>query len=649
MRLLAHIRRMGILLFLSHIYLNMSANNTFLNSLIDFSDSLKLELIKRPLTKKEKMQIYAELTSAYSSFDIDSVLFYAPITISLAAELNDNITEQTNYCHWGIAFCFRNNYDSAFFCINKAREIAIKQNDKKTLARTYLSDAFIYKHQNKFLTAIEYHLKALSIIEEIEDKTEYIYSNITNTLTTLGELNRRLNNMTVAIEYLDKAIEASKEIMPHADRYEWRITKIYNEYAEIYLSQDDLNKALEYATKAYNIYTGTFILNRCHTQVLLAKIYLRLNDLKKAKSHAQEAMNNADIIKDEKMYSSAKLVLSNIYLMQKNYAEAEEIALNIWQTDSTDIHESQLVLFNIILANIYNHNEEKAVSYLEKYAEMNKEYSKKSFQTTVADLSIKYETDKKELRITLLEKEKQLYTWLGGLGIVIIILGSGTFSYRSRLNKQKIKQLEQEKQLIAAQALLDGETTERSRLARDLHDGLGGLLSVLKLSLNNLDYTSVTEKQQAHLTKACDILEESNNELRRIAHYMMPASLMKLGLKTSLSDFSKAIPGVSFQYQGKDIRLDERLEVTLYRCTYELINNAIKYADATMIDVQLLVDNHFISLSVLDNGKGFDPENITEGSGLENIQTRIAVFNGKMHINSSPESGTEIIIEIELA
>lgn len=228
-----------------------------------------------------------------------------------------------------------------------------------------------------------------------------------------------------------------------------------------------------------------------------------------------------------------------------------------------------------------------------------------------------------------------------------MILGSGLFFYRNRLNKQKIKQLEQEKQLVATQALLDGETAERSRLARDLHDGLGGLLSVLRLNLNEIKRTSLDKEDEMYFAKVLKILDESNKELRRIAHHMMPASLTKTGLKTSLSDFCQAIPCVTFQYHGKNIRLDEHLEIILYRCTYELINNALKYADATKIDVQLLVENNFISLSVYDNGVGFDPTSVTKGSGLDNIRTRIATFNGKMHINSSTDNGTEITIEIE--
>jgi signal transduction histidine kinase len=94
-------------------------------------------------------------------------------------------------------------------------------------------------------------------------------------------------------------------------------------------------------------------------------------------------------------------------------------------------------------------------------------------------------------------------------------------------------------------------------------------------------------------------------------------------------------------------RLDNRLEVLIYRCAYELVNNAVKHAQAGIINVQLMIDNGVISLTVHDNGIGFDPQTIKLGVGLENIRNRIAVYNGKMTIHSSPDKGTEISIEIE--
>lgn len=202
--------------------------------------------------------------------------------------------------------------------------------------------------------------------------------------------------------------------------------------------------------------------------------------------------------------------------------------------------------------------------------------------------------------------------------------------------QEQIKQLEKEKQLIATQSVLDGETAERSRLARDLHDGLGGMLSVVKLNLEKGNYNKVTE-----------LLDESIEELRRVAHHIMPESLMYAGLKVSLEDFCCVIPNAHFQFIGEDTRLDRSLEVMLYRCAYELINNAVKYANASQINIQLAFHQSVIALSVDDNGIGFDPKEVVSGTGLKNIRTRVLAHNGVLTIRSAPGQGTEVIIEIE--
>jgi signal transduction histidine kinase len=317
--------------------------------------------------------------------------------------------------------------------------------------------------------------------------------------------------------------------------------------------------------------------------------------------------------------------------------------------------ESRNAVENIVLANIYMGNTEKAVLFFKKYLELTQQYSEKSFQNTVSDLSIKYDTEKKEMRITILEKEKDFILWIGVACATILLLVIILLFVRYHLSKQKrkiaeqqLKHAKQEQELIATQAVLDGETGERSRLARDLHDGLGGMLSVVKLNLKDIKHSATMEPTEVErFSMALSMLDQSIGELRRVAHHIMPESLMRYGLKVSLEDFCHAISNAHFQYIGEDSRLDNRLEVMIYRCAYELVNNATKHASATAINVQLMIDDGLISLTVQDNGVGFDPLTITSGMGLENIRARIAVYNGKMSIRSSPETGTEICIEIE--
>jgi signal transduction histidine kinase len=144
------------------------------------------------------------------------------------------------------------------------------------------------------------------------------------------------------------------------------------------------------------------------------------------------------------------------------------------------------------------------------------------------------------------------------------------------------------------------------------------------------------------------MLDESISELRRVAHHMMPESLMRYGLKASLTDFCHSIPSVEFHYFGNDQRLDSKLEIAIYRAAHELINNALKHAEATQINVQLIQEDDRISLIIHDNGKGFDPATTTKGMGLENIRNRIAAYNGSFVVDSTVGKGTEINVEIKL-
>lgn len=594
------------------------------------------------LSGKEQFSTYETLSYYYRYHSPEKSLTYAQEALVVSEREKNKLWISISYSSIGQSYMMKGEYDIAYDYYLKGLNIAIDEKIDHQEAYIYVALGSLYSRQARPITALDYYLKALSIYQKhegIRDKMQ-----VGMILTNIGGLYRGLEDVDHAIYYLEKAREIAEEL-----DYNEIKSNIYYDLGDAYRQKKEYDKALDYALKSLDI--CRLLGNKKMVEAInlgsIALIYSEgfKND-NEAEKYALEGVNLARELNDPHILIGAWRVLSDIYLSLKRYMEAETACMNAWNIDSTNIDQTAYIAHNIGLVNMHLGNREKATYYLSKSVEISRSLSNKGFQNTLIDLSTKYETEKKELRIVTLEQEKQLYTWMAVLGVVAIILGSGTFFYRNRLNKQKIKQLEQEKQLVATQALLDGETAERSRLARDLHDGLGGLLSVLKLNLNEIDKTSLTKKDEEYYEKVSEILEESNKELRRIAHHMMPASLMKTGLNTSLSDFCHAIPGVTFQYQGKDIRLDERLEVTLYRCTYELINNAVKYADATKIDVQLLVEDNLISLSVYDNGIGFDPTSVTTGSGLENIRTRIATFNGKMYISSS-ENGTEIIIEIE--
>ncbi|MDR1379934.1 MAG: histidine kinase [Tannerella sp.] len=263
-------------------------------------------------------------------------------------------------------------------------------------------------------------------------------------------------------------------------------------------------------------------------------------------------------------------------------------------------------------------------------------------------LSLYAQSGAESLTGALFGNGKLLYWGLGTACIIALLLAFGLLIYRHRFRAMQARQLNGEKQLIATQAVLDGETAERSRLARDLHDGVGGMLSAVKLNLNEIRNSAAPgNAEQTRFGDTLKILDQSIVELRRIAHQVMPETLMRYGLKTSVEDFCHTVPNAHFQYFGSEDRLDYRLEVLLYRCACELVNNAVKYADAADIHIQLMIEDGLASLTVHDNGVGFDPLKDTIGTGLRNMRTKVLAYNGNMYIKSVPGKDTEVSIEIE--
>jgi signal transduction histidine kinase len=174
------------------------------------------------------------------------------------------------------------------------------------------------------------------------------------------------------------------------------------------------------------------------------------------------------------------------------------------------------------------------------------------------------------------------------------------------------------------------------------------MLSVAKLKMTSMKGNmTIPEENVASFNSAIDLLDTSIKELRRVAHNLMPESLMKYGLNTALSDFCFSTEKVKYHFFGEDRRPDEKTEIAAYRIVNEIVNNALRHSEATEISVQLIIDESRLHITVEDNGKGFDPAIVEAGggNGLKNIRQRVTALNGNLEISSAPGKGTEVIIE----
>jgi len=238
--------------------------------------------------------------------------------------------------------------------------------------------------------------------------------------------------------------------------------------------------------------------------------------------------------------------------------------------------------------------------------------------------------------------------------LLIGILGYRNFKTKQKLHKTQIIQLEKDKQLLAIDAMLKGQEEERSRLAKDLHDGLGGMLSGVKLSFVNMKENLIMDSESVtSFEKSILQLDNTIAELRKVAHNLMPEALVKFGLKNAVLDFCNSMQlssktKIIFEQLGTERLLSSTADLYIYRIVQELINNAIKHANADQILVQLTKTNDKVLLTVEDDGKGFNTELIrsAKGIGLKNIQQRVDYLKGKIDIASQAEEGTSVNIEL---
>ncbi|MBC7867466.1 MAG: histidine kinase, partial [Gloeobacteraceae cyanobacterium ES-bin-316] len=214
---------------------------------------------------------------------------------------------------------------------------------------------------------------------------------------------------------------------------------------------------------------------------------------------------------------------------------------------------------------------------------------------------------------------------------------------------------ETDKKLMAVEAVLKGEEQERTRLAQDLHDGLGGMLSGIKFSFTSIKGDLImTPENKLAFERSMDMLDGSIQEMRRVAHNMMPEALVKFGLDTALKDFCQDINQtgalqLSYQSIGLDAAvIDQSVSITIYRIVQELVNNTMKHSGARNCLVQVSLLNPILSVTVEDDGSGFDAS-LANGMGWKNICSRVEFLKGKLDIKSGENEGTSVHIETNLS
>jgi two-component system, NarL family, sensor kinase len=367
------------------------------------------------------------------------------------------------------------------------------------------------------------------------------------------------------------------------------------------------------------------------------------------------------------------LIYGYDYTLQKRFDLAEKELMSGLKIAEADSILSPMESLYLAMSTIKYAGQDFAAAAIwdDKWSALDQSMKKKEMAEYALDIEAKYATESKEAKIKLQEsqlKQKSIanYILIGSAAALVIISLLLFINYRNKqkLHLQRINELETQQQLTATEAVLKGEEQERTRLAKDLHDGLGGMLSGIKYSFNTMKGNLVMTPANAQaFERSMDMLDSSIREMRRVAHNMMPEALVKFGLDTALSDFCNDITNsgalqVSYQSIGLEkMILSETTAITIYRIVQELINNSMKHAAAKTAIVQLTKDEGKLSITVEDDGKGFDTAFLDQlkagagagiGMGWSNIQNRVEFLKAKLDVNSQPDKGTSVLIEMNL-
>ena len=287
------------------------------------------------------------------------------------------------------------------------------------------------------------------------------------------------------------------------------------------------------------------------------------------------------------------------------------------------------------------------------------------YNEDVADIRTRYDTEKKQIQI---EKQEEvikrqeasqralivgsvLLFSLVGLGLSFIIQrhrkNKRIVEQEAALKDQEIQQLKQEKKILSMNAMIEGQEAERTRIAKDLHDGLGGLLSTVKAHFSNIQSEIKQLEGLKVYDRAQEMMDEACDEVRRISHNMMPGALRLEGLISAVEQLGEEMSDahlfeVKVEAINFDTRLEESKEIFVYRIIQEAMNNIIKHAAAKRVLIQMSESADQYHFIIEDDGKGFDPLEMESGLGLRSIQSRVEFLQGDLDIDTKLQVGTTI-------
>jgi two-component system NarL family sensor kinase len=569
------------------------------------TDSLK-KVITGTVPIRQRLETALTLCGRLNSSNAHENFPIIKLGIRLAKQMSDVKAEGEFEKDEGEALYLVDQPDSAISHYNTAAEIFKKIKANAALMDVYRQTAMLYAHQKDYADATKLYSLVLS------------YSRMQG--------NARL---TMVIEdQLAKLYEAGKN---------------YREALKNYKAAQDTRDSISLLQKSKDSIAVSYNLD------MIGDVFGSMGQKSVTEQSLLKTIESKRSLNDTLAMAINYMNLGILYEGKKQYPRAQN-ALQQCLQYAESIHYADLQSSALSeLANLFEQTGDfrQAIVYFKKHQQVASELKNENSSKSISALQTKYETTQKENQILQqrFEISRRNY-WVAGITIILLLSLLLGYSWYKRT------QLKQE--YAATNAIIETEEKERKRIAQDLHDSVSQTMMAAKINLtvieHQIPFTGTAQREQ--FKKAIRMVDDGFREVRTISHNMMPQALTESGLALVLKQFIGNIENdaikINLFTRGFEEHFDSSIETILYRVLQECVNNVLKHAKASQIDISLIKDETTITLTIEDNGIGFDAENTTAkpGMGFKNMQNRIKFLKGRIEFYSKPGDGTLVSVYI---
>ena len=573
----------------------------------------------------------------------DSAMPLLKVTLQMAVDAKYDLIIQSSLLKIGEIYLNKGDWAQAIVYMQQALPYAISPEES---SNNYFYLGCVYFNIGDYTTSAENCYAALKCLKknDIRSPSEVgIYG-------LLGMVYFRLHENERSLSYfnLGEALARQKDLKNY-------IATILLSKGEYYTG---LNKP-DSARKCYN--EAIDIADKISRADLKAegnegigKTFIESGDYQKAVYYLRSAITISEH-RNMPMAIDASYYLGEAFYRLKKYKEAEAILVPALKKAAESKLKDNNVNGYTTLAAVYKATGQyaKAVDCMDSIGILKDSLVSAEKMKAINLMDIKYQTAEKDKEIAQQNNKiarKNLWILFIGSSVILLLLVSvGVYFYH--LNKQR--SLEKENRIGILNAVVQGGDNERTRIARDLHDGIGGMLSAAMIRFSSMKYDNSEITQTPAYKETMNILYEMGDEIRKTAHNLMPEVLLKQSLPDAVRVYCSSVQGntafkIDFQSYGSFDDLTDSYKLNLYRIVQELVKNVIMHAKADQAMVQLMRNEDLLIVSVEDNGGGFNMQETKAGQGLHNTRSRVSSMDGKFTLESTPGEGTSVFIEFNM-